>query len=439
VSERKRVLLPVFLLAGLASGLAAVAFHAWLETSHELLLARALTTSGWTRALLLVGMPAAMAAALGFVVQRFVPSAFGANLARVRRAHAQDVECLSPATVASTFALTPLSLGSGAPMGPEGPAIVITSGVSVWVGKLCGVPREMLRGLVPVGTAAGIAAIFRAPIAGVVFAVEEMIGISNRVLLCGALMAAVVATLVQRTLIRSGAGIVPTVAATWSSGAEMLGFAAVGIWAGLVSGAVLYVTPPLRARMRAWFPSIPLRFAIGGTAVGLLGWTTPSMLGIGYDTTFIFGSGGGGLAFDAAAMGAKTAGFIIAAGAGLLGGTFAPTLFIGASCGAVIGDLGVALGAPVDVGAYALVGMGAYFAGVLRAPIAGVLIVVELSGAYGLVVPLMLAAALASSISHGLAPMTLEEDQLMRERNAELLTLPDGFTTLAVPFDTRSA
>ncbi len=411
----RRVLFPVFLFAGLASGLAAVLFRGWLVTSHELLLGKVLATSGWKRMVLLIGMPAVVSAILGLIVQRLVPSALGANLARVRRAHADDVECLSPATVASTFALTPLSLGAGVPMGPEGPAIVITSGVSVWIGKLFGLPRETLRGLVPVGTAAGIAAIFRAPIAGVVFAVEEMIGISSRVLLCGSLAAAVIAAVVQRTLANDGAGIVPAMSASWSGGEELLGFAAVGIWSGLVSGTVLRLTPPLRERMKTLFPSIPLRFAIGGVAVGLLGWLTPAMLGVGYETTYIFGSGGGGLSFDTTAMGTKVAGFIIAAGAGLLGGTFAPALFIGAACGAVVGDVGNAFGAPLDVGAYALVGMGAYFAGVLRAPIAGVLMVVELFGAYGLIVPLMMAAALANPISHALAPRPLEEDQLLRE------------------------
>jgi len=415
VIARGRTLFPLFLAAGLASGVAAIAFHTWLELARELLLARVLATEGWTRVALIVGVPAVTATILGLIVQHLVPCAHGANLARVRRAHAGDVECLSPETVLSTFILTPLSLGSGAPMGPEGPTIVVTSGVSVWVGKLFGVSREMLRGLVPVGTAAGIAAVFRTPVAGVVFVVEEMIGISNRVLLAGSLLAAVVAAVVQRTLASGGTGIVPHSEAMWSSATQMLGFAAVGVWAGLVSGMILFVAPKLRVRMRRWFPSIPLRFAIGGIAVGLLGLIAPSMLGVGYDTTYIFGGGGNGLLFDAEAMGAKVAGFVIAIGAGLLGGTFAPTLFIGAAVGAVIGDLGVALGMPLDVGAYALVGIGAYFAGVLRAPLAGVLIVVELSGAYGLIVPLMLGAALSTSISHRLAPMTLEEDQLAHE------------------------
>ena len=413
----RRVLLLMFIAAGLVSGAAAVLFHEWMVISRSLLLERALQTTGWLRVLLLVAIPATTAAVLGAIVQRFAPSALGANLARVRRSYVEDVRHLDARTVIFTFLLTPLSLGSGAPLGPEGPTIVVTSGLSVWIARVLKFPRKVLRGMVPVGTAAGIAAIFRTPITGVVFALEELFGTSSRSILGGTLIAAVSAAVVQHAAAQGNVRILPAAAATWNTAWELVGFAIVGVCAGIVSGAMLRVAVVMRDRFRERVPSVPLRFAMGGAAVGMLGVLSPTMLGVGYETTSLLLLGGGSLPFDAEAFGAKAIGFVIAASAGLLGGTFAPSLFIGASLGAVVGHGGEMLLAdvPIDTGAYALVGMGAYFAGTLRAPIAAVLIVIELTNDYGLIVPLMLGVALSNSISHAITPLSLEEEQLARE------------------------
>ena len=412
----RRVLLLIFIAAGLASGVAAVLFHRWILLSRALFLSRALQTHGPLRVVLLIAIPCLTAAALGYVVQRFAPSTLGANLARVRRSYAEDVSHLDLKTIVATFVLTPLSLGSGAPLGPEGPTIVVTSGLSVWVARTFGFPRKVLRGMVPVGTAAGIAAIFRTPITGVVFALEELFGTSSRSILGGTLIAAVAAAVVQQGLAPHNERILPAAAASWSHVWELAGFALVGICAGVVSGSVLRAGAFLRDRFRMRVPSVPLRFAIGGAAVGVIGIFTPSMLGVGYETTSLLVRGGGSLLFDAEAFGAKTLGFLIAASAGLLGGTFAPSLFIGASLGALVGHAAKFFGGlNLDTSAFALVGMGAYFAGTLRAPLAAVLIVLELTNDYALMIPLMLAVALSHAISHAIAPLSLEEDQLEHE------------------------
>lgn len=433
----------MFVAAGLVSGVAAVLFHEWILVTRDLLLERALETTGWLRIVLLVAIPAGVAGLIGVLVDRFAPRTIGANFARVRRAYLEDVHHLDKRTILSTFFLTPLSLGSGAPLGPEGPTVIVTSGLSVWVARALKLPRKVVRGMVPVGTAAGIAAIFRTPITGVVFALEELFGTSNRSILGGTLIAAVAAAVVQHASAHGNVRVLPASAATWTSARELIGFAIVGVCAGIVSGTVLRVAARMRDRMRDAVPSTPRRFAIGGAAVGLLGVMSPMMFGVGYDTTSLLLQGGGSLMFDAEAFGAKTLGFAIAASAGLLGGTFAPSLFIGASLGGVVGQLHIlATDAAIHPGAYALVGMGAYFAGTLRAPIAAVLIVIELTNDYGLVVPLMLAVALSNLISHAISPLTLEEDQLEREgvRHAEPidpltdLLARDVMTTPALTF-----
>jgi chloride channel protein, CIC family len=428
----RRVLLLMFIAAGIVSGLAAVLFHEWIVLSRSLLLERALRIDGPLRPILLISIPATTAALLGYVVQRFAPSTLWAGLARVRRSYEQDVKYLDPRTVIFTFLLTPLSLGSGAPLGPEGPTVVVTSGLSVWVARVLGFPRKVLRGMVPVGTAAGIAAIFRTPITGVVFALEELFGTSSRSILGGTLIAAVAAAVVQQAL-GGNVRILPAGVATWNNTWELLGFAIVGVSAGIVSGTVLRVSAVMRDRLRTKIPSIPLRFGLGGAAVGLIGVFSPSMLGVGYETTALLLRGGGSLMFDAEAFGAKTLGFMIAASAGLLGGTFAPSLFIGAALGGAIGHAGNLIAVnPIDTGAYALVGMGAYFAGTLRAPIAAVLIVIELTNDYGLVIPLMLGVAISNSISHAITPRSLEEDQLEKEGYRPPRDVPDPLGQLVV-------
>jgi CIC family chloride channel protein len=435
----------MFVAAGVVSGAAAVLFHEWMVITRELMLEHAFQFEGWPGALLVILIPAATAGAIGWFVQRFAPSTLGANLARVRRAYAQDVKHLDVRTVFFTFLLTPLSLGSGAPLGPEGPTVVVTSGLSVWVAQLLNFPRKVIRGMVPVGTAAGIAAIFRTPITGVVFALEELFGTSSRSILGGTLIAAVAAAVVQHMAATGNVRILPASAATWTSAWEMIGFSLVGVCAGVVSGSVLRVATVMRERLRERFPSTPKRFAVAGAAVGLIGVLSPAMLGVGYDTTSLLVRGGGSLMFDAEVFGAKTLGFMIAASAGLLGGTFAPSLFIGASLGALVGHATREF-VPwtIDTSAYALVGMGAFFAGTLRAPIAAVLIVIELTNDYGLVLPLMLGVALSNTISHAIAPMSLEEDQLAHEgyRHHEEIADPlvqlmvrDAMTTDVVMFN----
>jgi chloride channel protein, CIC family len=406
----------MFVGAGLASGIAAVLFHEAIVVSRHLLLDRALQTTGPVRAALLIAIPTLAATILGVIVQRFAPSVLGANLARVRRAYVEDVGHLDAKTVIFTFLLTPLSLASGAPLGPEGPTVVVTSGLSVWIARVFKLPRKVVRGMIPVGTAAGIAAIFRTPITGVVFALEELFGTSSRSLLGGTLIAAVAAAVVQQITSPRSERILPASAATWHHVWELAGFAVVGICAGVMSGVALRCASALRDRLRTHVAAVWLRFALGGLAVGLLGVLSPTMLGVGYETTSLLVRGGGSLLFDAEAFGTKILGFTIAAATGLLGGTFAPSLFIGASLGALVGHAGRLLfDVSLDSGAYALVGMGAYFAGTLRAPIAAVLIVVELTNDYGLVIPLMLAVALSQLLSQAIAPQTLEEDQLSRE------------------------
>lgn len=133
------------------------------------------------------------------------------------------------------------------------------------------------------------------------------------------------------------------------------------------------------------------------------------------------------------AAGAKTAGFVAAMSSGLLGGTFAPSLFIGASLGSTIGHAArLVTNMSIDPATYALVGMGAYFAAFLRCPMAAVLIVLELTNDYNLIIPVMLAVAISTMISHKLAPQTLTEQQMIAEGYRERRESADPLDALTV-------
>jgi CIC family chloride channel protein len=412
----RRFLVPFLILVGATCGLVAVGFHELVELARRALIDRALPLHGFWRPAAVLAVPTLMAVAISLVIRRIGPSLAGANLARVRRAYEEDPSILDSRSVLGTLILTPLSLGSGAPLGPEGPTVVISSGVSLWLARLGHLPRKMLRGMIPVGTGAGIAAIFNTPMTGVVFAMEEVMGSSSRGVLGGTIIAAVSAAVVERMLL-GGKPLLSAPSGAWADIRELAGFLVVGVGAGLVSGAGIRSIVALRRLLRVSIRQDVLRAALGGLLIGCLGLWVPAIFGVGYGTTSAFLHGGGTLHAASSAFAAKTIGLVVALATGILGGTFAPSLFIGASLGATVGHAMQHLftSMTVDPGAYALIGMGAFFAGLLRCPMASVLIVFEVTGDYGLILPLMLAVAVSLALSRSIAPHSLTELQMFEE------------------------
>ena len=429
----RRFLLATQVGIGALCGLAAFVFHALVRGMTSLLIGPALAHTGSARPILVVATPAAAAFVIVLLIRRWAPGAGGANLARVRRAYGQDPELLDFRSVTATFFLTPVSLGSGAPLGPEGPIVVVASGVSAGVARLLHLPRKVVRGMIPAGTAAGIAAIFNAPITGVVFALEEVLGTAERGVLGGAIVAAVAAAVVE-TMLLGGRPVLAAKPADWHGARALVGFALLGILAGAASGFAMRSIERLKQRMRSWVPSGAVRACAGGALIGVLGLVSPSILGVGYETVTSWLRGGGAAAASGIAFGAKTLGFIVALSCGVIGGTFAPSLFMGAALGAALGHalLNVFPGAGIDPGAYALAGMGAFFAGVLRCPIAAVLIVIEVTGDYGLVLPLMLSVALAMAVSRLISPQNMVEQQMREEGFVEAESAPDPLSNARI-------
>lgn len=428
---RSRHVLFILVLTGIACGLVAVGFHEVVELMRRALINQAVRQHQFfVRAGLTLLVPPFVFVLLALAIRRFAPAAGGANLARARRAYESDARVLDDRSVIATAVLTPISLGAGAPLGPEGPTVVISSGVAMWIARALRLPRRMVRGMIPVGTAAGIAAIFNTPITGVVFAMEEVMGSASRGVLGGTIIAAVAAAVVER-LALGGKPLLSAPSGSWSDVRELIGFVAVGAVAGVVSGGLIVCVVKLRGLFARKISSPLRRAALGGLLVGAIGIAVPVVLGVGYGVTSLFLHGGGSLRLAAEAFGAKVAGVTIALASGVVGGTFAPALFIGAALGGTVGHLAsLILGARIDPGAYALVGMGAFFAGFLRCPISAVLIVVEVTGDYNLVLPLMLGVALSIALSKRIAPHSLTEIQMAEEGFVERPTVDDPLAGL---------
>ncbi len=411
-----RFLLVTLVLIGALCGVIAVIFHRYVELAHDLLIGRALEQPDPWRIVLVILTPTVTFAVLAALIRRFAPRAIGANLARVRMAYNENPRLLGARTIGATFTATPLSLGAGAPLGPEGPIVVIASGFSVAVARLLRLPQKAVRAMIPIGTAAGISAVFNTPITGVVFALEEVIGTSQRGILGGVLVGSVAAAVVERVLF-GGRPLLAAPFSTWTDAREMIGFAILGIIAGITSGVAIALTHRLKQRWSAAMPSLVGRAALAGLLIGIAGTLAPEILGVGYDSVSFWLHGGGTASETGVAFAIKLLAFTIAISAGVIGGTFAPSLFIGAALGAAVGHGAQALfpGINIDPKSYAIVGMGSFFAGLLRSPIAAVLIVVELTRGYELILPLMLGVSLAVASSRRISRLSIVEQQMVDE------------------------
>ena len=309
-----------------------------------------------------------------------------------------------------------LTIGGGGSVGREGPIVQIGSALGSTAGQLARVPEDRMRVLVACGAAGGIAATFNAPLAGVVFALEIILRDFAARSFGMVVVASVAASVVGRALLGDDAFLdLPQLEVQHVSAYAV--FAVLGVLGGLAGvffTRVLYAVEDLCDRL--WRGPEWLRPGAGGLLVGLVLLVVPQMYGVGYPVLGAAVAGQYTIGFLLVLLVAKVLATSLTLGIGGSGGVFAPSLFLGAVLGAALGQLSADLlpgvtGAP---GAVALVGMGAVFAGSARAPITAVLIVFELTGEYGLILPLMTAVVLATGVSHLLSRDSVYTAKLRR-------------------------
>jgi CIC family chloride channel protein len=381
-----QVFLILSLVIGALTGLAVVAFI--VLTEHVGMRLHPPGSAAWRRVL----FPVTGSLVIGYLLYRYFPYARGSGVPQTKAAlYAREGRILLR-TVLGKFFCTSVTLASGIPLGREGPSVQVGAGIASVLGRNLGLRPERVKALIPVGAAAAIAAAFNTPLAAVLFALEEIVGDLNAPVLGSVVLASATSWGVLRVLLGNNPLFkVPQYQLVHP--AEFLVYAVLGVAGGLVSA----LFTKLLLGMRAWFLRLPEKTvwfqpAAGGVVVGLLGWVVPQVLGVGYGYVGEALNGRMALQLMALLIVLKLVAVTTSYASGNAGGIFGPALFIGAMLGGTVGTIAHHW-FPVytaNPGAYALVGMGTAFAGIVRAPMTSVLMIFEMTQDYAVIVPLMI-------------------------------------------------
>ena len=385
--REEQVFLVLSLLIGALAGLTVVAFIVLTERLGMRLYP--VGSPAWRR----IAMPVGGSLVMGYLLYRYFPDARGSGVPQTKAAlYARDGN-ISLRTVLGKFGCTAATLASGIPLGREGPSVQVGAGIASVLGRWLGLRPEKVKALIPVGAAAAIAAAFNTPMAAVLFALEEVVGDLHAPVLGSVVLASATSWAVLRLLLGNN----PLFQVPQYELVHPLEFgiyAVLGVAGGFLSVAFTKLLLGMRKRFlllprstRWWHP------VVGGLMVGLMGWFVPQVLGVGYSYVGLALDGTMALKLMVLLIVLKLFAITTSYASGNAGGIFGPSLFLGAMLGGAIGTvahhwLPTYTAAP---GAYALVGMGALFAGIVRAPMTSVLMIFEMTRDYTVIVPLMIA------------------------------------------------
>jgi len=410
--REEQVFLVLALVIGALTGLAVVAFIMLTERLGM----RLYPVGGapWRRVL----FPVAGSLSIGYLLYRYFPNARGSGVPQTKAALFAREGRITLRTVLGKFFCTSATLASGIPLGREGPSVQVGGGIASVLGRLLGLRSEQVKNLIPVGAAAAIAAAFNTPLAAVLFALEEIMGDLHAPVMGAVVLASATSWMVLRVLLgNSPLFKVPQYQLVHP--AEFAVYAVLGIAGGVVSAAFTRLLLGMRARFLQ-FPQKTVWFQplAGGLLVGLIGWFVPQVLGVGYG--YVGDALNGNMAFKMMLLLVvlKLLTVTTSYASGNAGGIFGPALFIGAMLGGSVGTVAHHLfpAYTATPGAYALVGMGAAFAGIVRAPMTSVLMIFEMTQDYAVIVPLMIANLVSLFIA----------SRLQHEPIYEALAVQDG-------------
>ena len=401
-----QVFLALTLVIGALVGLAVVAFILLTERFGNQLY----PAGGMGLRRLLV--PVAGSLGMGYLLYRYFPDARGSGVPQTKAALYAREGDISLGTVIGKFFCTSATLASGIPLGREGPAVQVGAGMASVLGRWLGLRTEKVKALLPVGATAAIAAAFNTPLAAVLFSLEEVVGDLQAPILGSVVLASATSWAVLRLLLGNNPLFrVPQYQLV--NPAEFGIYAVLGVFGGLLSVAFTKLLLGMRARFLK-FPKKTRWFqpAAGGVMVGVMGWFVPQLLGVGYNHVGEALNGGMALKLMALLLVLKLVAVATCYASGNAGGIFGPSLFLGAMLGGVVGNVANhffphTVGTP---GAYALVGMGAAFAGIVRAPMTSVLMIFEITRDYAVIVPLMISNLVSFFISAKLQPKPIYDE-----------------------------
>jgi chloride channel protein, CIC family len=417
-----RFFLLLAVLIGIFSGLAVVCFRLAIEWTQITLLGSSLVPS-FPRVVL---APTIAGLVVAFLTLRVFPAVRGSGVNQTKSAVYISNGYIPFVTVIGKFITCALAIGSGQSLGPEDPSLQMGAGIASLIGRRLRLSQDRLRLIAPVGAAAGLAAAFNAPLSAVLFVIEEVIGQWSAGALGAIVLAAVSSVVTMRAFL--GADSLFRVPPFRVAGAfEMLAYVVLGITGGFASLLLLkwivYARPKLMALPR-W--THYLQPAAAGLLIGLIGLRFPQVMGAGYAIVdqAMHGQFTWKILLILAALKLLATGFSFLSGAP--GGTFAPTLFIGAMLGGAVGSIEHHFFPSLTgtVGTFALVGIGTLFAGFLRTPITSVFMVIELSGNYTAILPVIISTMVAYGISRAYQKVPLF-DVLARQDGTVLPSLEE--------------
>jgi len=413
---------------GIFSGLAVVCFRLTIDWLHLALLGPLPEAHSWR----LFAVPAVAGLVVAALVLHLFPGIRGSGVNQTKSALYIFNGFIPFRTAVGKFICSGLAIGSGQSLGPEDPSLQIGASIASALGRKLNISRDKIRLMAPVGAAAGLAAAFNAPISAVLFVIEEVIGRWSAGILGSVVLSAVASVVVVRSFLGSEP-LFRIPVTTFKRPSELIAYVVLGIVGGLLSvifaKSIGFLRPRLKALPR-WTQY--LQPALAGLLVGLIAFLgAPQVMGAGYGAMDEAMHGQYAWKFLALLALLKIIATCASFVSGTPGGMFAPTLFIGAMLGGAVGDIERILFPHLtgSTGTYVLVGMGVLFAGFLRVPMTSVFMVLEVSGNYEIIVPVIVANACSYVVSRSLQAVPI----------FDLLTRQDGLILPSLEEDREEA
>lgn len=416
----------VWVVTGLACGLAAVAFHMAIDWAFRSVWGIAGGLPRHWGLVFLCCCPALGGLLSGVITTWISPEAMGSGIPQTKARYYRQFGVFRLREAFWRFVAGVLAVGSGMSLGREGPTVHICAAIASRIGQAFGLAKVRVQAMVPLGMGAGIAAAFNTPMAAMFFVFEELLGDFSTKALFGILVAVVIAAIVERSILGEHAQFALDLPAFHTDWWMLLSIPLAILSA--VAGT-LFVKGLLASRQRFKDArGIPpfIRPAVGGLMTGILATTVfvftdghNGVFGIGYND--LSSALNGSLLLLAVLVPlflGKYLATIISYSCGASGGLFAPSLFLGGLLGAIVGVLGQYLfhyDAPV-VGALALLGMGCFFASVIRCPITSFMIIFEMTRNYTIMLPLMAGNIVAYMLSSRWQPVALYDSLLLQDK-----------------------
>lgn len=420
VRQQRRMIFPRAALVGACAGFVALAFRVALSSADTLRLGflewahHTAPVWGWILPVLVTMLGAATAVA---ITRRYAPEASGSGIPHLEAVLQRFRHLHWKRLLPVKFFGGILAIGSGMALGREGPTVQMGGAVGEAVSRLLKVSERERLTLISAGAGAGLAAAFNAPLSGLIFVLEEVRRDFQPIVFGAAFIAAVIADIIAQI----GSGQFPVFAVPAYPMPPLTAlpvFAVLGTVAGILGvlfNRALMMVSKLYAR-------IPARFAIAaaaltGGAIGLVGWFSPELIGSGHSLAESALTGKLALAVIPLFFVLRFMMTTTSYSTGAPGGIFAPMLVLGALIGLAVGQVANAWfpnAAPIP-GVFAVVGMAAYFTAIVRAPLTGIMLIVEMTGNYALMLPLLVSCFCAYVVAEAMKELPIYEALLERD------------------------